>query len=111
MEHKQIALEILKQLEGNRFVAMVGAKQISAEQLNREHHGLSFKIGRNAKGINRVKIAYNEGLDLYNLEFCKESLSVKKGYSCKVVEEFSGVYCDQLAEIFESSTGLYTKLQ
>jgi hypothetical protein len=52
-EDKQWAGEILKQLGGNRFIAMTGASNFVR---NDKDKTIAFKIGRNAKTINYVKI-------------------------------------------------------
>ena len=97
-----IAHTILTQLGGGRFVAMTGAK-------NMLNHGdaLSFKLpnGFAAKKINSVKISYDEGRDLYTIEF-------NRIYGVKFTEisKFEGVYFDDLQRIFTEETGLDTRL-
>lgn len=95
----QIATTILSQLGGNQFAVMTGSKNFIA--LDR---GLSMKLSRNSSGANYLRIKLN-GLDLYDLEF----ISIR-GTSMKTKKVFNDVYCDQLRGIFESTTGLYTKL-
>jgi hypothetical protein len=56
--------------------------------------------------MNRVKIILNE-MDLYNIEFSKFTRSTLE---LKVVEEFENIYCDQLGDVFETTTGLYLSL-
>ena len=95
-----VAKIILEQLGGNKFRVMTGAK-------NFLDHGdaLSMKIGRNSSNSNYLKISLNM-MDLYNVHFSKVS---KMGEE-KSVKEYNDVYNDQLVEIFESHTGMYTKL-
>lgn len=95
-----VAKTILEQLGGNKFRVMTGAK-------NFLDHGdaLSMKIGRNSSNSNYLKISLNM-MDLYNVHFSKVS---KMGEE-KSVKEYNDVYNDQLVEIFESHTGMYTKL-
>ena len=95
-----VAKTILSQLGGNKFCAMTGAK-------NFLDHGdaLSMKIGRNSSNSNYLKITLNM-MDLYDVHFSKVS---KMGEE-KSVKEYNNVYNDMLVEIFESHTGLYTKL-
>ena len=93
------AKELLKQLGGNRFRMMVGAKQMSLDKKN----GLTMKIGRNAKSISHVRI--NLKNDLYDIDFIR----VRKGIP-KIVKQLKGIYADQLRSMFEKYTGLYTSL-
>ena len=81
------------------FIAMTGAKNFVAGK-----NELSFKIGRNSKGISHIRIIIDEGLDLYNMEF----LQVRVDTGCQIKEKIEGVYGDQLQAIFTNHTGLYT---
>ena len=95
-----VAKTILSQLGGNKFCVMTGAK-------NFVDHGdaLSMKIGRNSSNSNYLKITLNM-MDLYDVHFSKVS---KMGEE-KSVKEYNNVFNDMLVEIFESHTGMYTKL-
>ena len=92
--------EILRQLGGNRFIAMTGAKNFTRNDATR---AITFQIGRNAAGINYVRITLN-GNDTYDTEF----LSVRAG-NIKVKSSEKDVYCDQLESTFTEHTGLYTR--
>ena len=93
--------EVLKQLGGNRFIAMTGAKNF----LKDDHKQMIvFKIGRNNKQINHVRITLNV-MDTYDMEFLYCSV---KGIKTKSVS--NGVYNDMLQPIFTKHTGLYTSL-
>jgi hypothetical protein len=106
---KKIATIILDQLGGKKFIAMTGAKDFLA--LDGKLYGIRFAIGRNYAGVNRVEITLNESLDVYNMEFYKQSISRKTfDVSHKTVKKFEGVYCDQLQELFTSVTGMNTRL-
>jgi hypothetical protein len=97
-----IALTILKQLGGNKFLAMTGAKN-----LINIGNGLSFKLpgaGFTKNGINYVKIILSPN-DTYNIEFGKI-----RGTTYKIINTINEVYFDQLQEIFTSETGLDTHL-
>jgi len=96
-EQKQRAAIIYKQLGGNRFVAMTGAKQFVCDD-----KGIYFKIGKNAINANFVKILVNS-LDLYDIEYCQ----VRAG-SVTVKAKSENIFCDQLQEDFTKKTGLYT---
>jgi hypothetical protein len=100
---KAVATEILRQLGGRRFIAFTGAKYFFCDV-----NWLQFKIGRGAKNsINVVKVTLN-GLDLYDVEFLRVRLG--KTLSRVLVAKHENVYNDQLTEIFEQETGLYTSL-
>lgn len=97
---RQLAQTILGQLGGNKFLAITGAKGLTALD-----NGFAFRLPRNAKdGINYVRITLNS-LDLYNMEF----LSIWRQRN-KVIKEVPGLYNDQLQEIFTHYTGLNTSL-
>ena len=93
------AKTILQQLGANRFIAMTGAKNFAFDSKY-----MSFKIGRNSKGINHVRIAHN-AKDLYDMEFGFNSV---KGY--KVKKKVKDVYADMLPKIFQKYTGMRTRL-
>lgn len=93
-----VANEILRQLGGNRFIAMTGAKDFAGTV-----NSLRFRIPR-SKGINIIKIELNS-MDEYDLTF-----SYVHGAKATLVEEITGIYNDQLQEIFTRQTGLYTTL-
>ena len=94
------AKTLLKQLGGNKFIMMTGAKQMSIGK-----NGLTMKIGRNSKSITHVAIDLDRGKDLYIMKFIR----VRKGIP-KVVKQYDSVYADNLNNIFEKETGLYTRL-
>ena len=96
---KQQADITLKQLGGNKFIAMTGAKQFSFGK-----QGLGFRIGKNSKSINYVRVDLKSN-DLYDMEFIRI-----RGTKIKVVKKVTGVYNDQLQKIFTKHTGLYTRL-
>ena len=97
---KRQAGETLKQLGGNRFIAMTGAKNFVVGP-----KGMGFKIGRNAKNVNYVRIDLDRGKDLYDMYF--NFVSVR---GVKVKSKVKGVYADQLRGMFTKHTGMYTSL-
>jgi hypothetical protein len=99
-EKLQIAKTILSQLGGNRFIAMTGAKRFEYDSKG-SVVTLQFKIGRNAKQVNIVRINYIKGKDLYEMNFYK---------GAKLLKKVSNVYADQLRKIFTKHTGMYTSL-
>ena len=95
-----VAKTILEQLGGNKFRVMTGAKHFGATE-----DYLSMRIGRNKTNSNYLKITLNM-MDLYDMKFCQ----VTKNFEEKSVKEYNNVFNDQLTDIFESHTGMYTKL-
>jgi len=101
---KEIAQTILQQLGGNKFIAMTGAKNLGFDSKGSKTT-LSFKIGRNAKSINYVKVDYISGKDLYDMSFFR----LRAG-QLKLIKKVSSIYGDQLQKFFTKNTGLYTRL-
>ena len=95
---KRQAGEMLKQLGGNRFIAMTGAKNFGVGP-----KGASFKIGRNSKNVNYVRIDLKN--DLYDMEF----IQMRAG-KLKVKSKVKQIYADQLRSMFTKHTGMYTSL-
>ena len=96
-----VAKEILSQLGGNRFVSMTGAKNFGDVG-----NGLAFQIPAKLtkNRINAVKVVLDPS-DTYTVKFLR--ITSKE---LKTVSEHNMIYCDQLVELFESETGLYTYL-
>ena len=105
MSNLEIGKEILRQLGGNKFIAMTGAKQFLADD-----NKLMFRLPRADNGINRVVIALNSK-DLYDISFERFTVSNKTLETKQIIKAtFEDIYCDQLVEIFEKTTKLYTSL-
>ena len=98
MDRKKAAI-ILKQIGGNRFIAMTGAKGFTFSDKY-----MSFKIGRNSKGINFVRIGHN-AMDTYDMEF--GFVSVK---GIKVKKNIKDVYADMSGQIFKKYIGMNVRL-
>lgn len=94
-----VAKEILRQLGGNKFIAMTGAKNFGGTE-----NSITFKIGRNSSSANWVKIVLN-GRDLYDVSFIQV-----RGTTLKTLKTYDDIYFDQLQQIFTSFTGMYTHL-
>jgi len=95
---------ILSQL-GGRALFMIGAKQKILIDC-----GVQFKIGRNHRQINHVSVVLDAD-DTYTITF--GALRCKRGDcvpTLKVKAAHSGVYADQLHQLIESETGMYTSL-
>lgn len=95
------ASTVLGQLGGNKFIAMTGAKDFMKDDDKRM---IAFKIGRNSKTVNYVKITLN-GKDLYDMDFIRI-----RGANMKVVSTAKDVYFDKLQGMFTEHTGMYTHL-
>ncbi len=92
---------ILQQLGGNKFIMMTGAKQFVRDDKNMT---IMFKIGRNAKSVNYVKIRLNS-MDTYDMSFNR----IRK-FEVKEISHANGIYNDQLQDVFTQHTGLETSL-
>ena len=95
-----IANEIYRQLGGNKFRVMTGAKMMVSTE-----NGIRMRIGRNKTNANFMEVSLNS-LDLYDVTFAK----LTKMGEMKSVKEYENVYNDMLVSIFESHTGMYTTL-
>lgn len=93
--------EVLKQLGGNRFIAITGAKNFVKSDKDKS---ITFRVPKAKSGITHIKITLTSS-DLYNIDF----ISVR-GTNIKTVTTEKGVYNDQLQSIFTKNTGLYTRL-
>ena len=101
MTDKTIAVEILRQLGGKKFIAMTGARNFTCD-----NNSMGFRLpGTMTKDrINFVKITLN-GMDTYDIEF----ISIW-GSKIRTVSTFKGAYNDMLENIIADRTGLATKL-
>ena len=95
-----VANEIYRQLGGNRFRVMTGAKNMVSLE-----NGIGMRIGRNKTNANYMEVVLNS-MDLYDITFAK----VTKMGEMKSVKTYDNVYNDMLVSIFESHTGMYTTL-
>jgi hypothetical protein len=102
MANLTVATTILAQLGGNHFRVMTGAKNFIGGE-----NDLSFRLpgsGFAKDGINHVRITLTP-LDLYDIEFSRV-----RGRSVKMLHRETGIYFDQLREVFRLHTGLHTSL-
>lgn len=98
----QIAKTILQQMGGlNKIAAMTGAYNF----LYGDRY-VSWAWPARGKKPNRITIKLTRADD-YNIEFSRYS---KKHMTVTTTHEFKGIYFDQLAEIFEETTGLRLSL-
>lgn len=99
-----VAETIAKQL-GHKALFMMGAKNLMKGKESNGDEFLAFKIGRNAKSINVIKIIYNDGVDTYTVQFIRT-----RAGNVKIVKELDDIYFDQLHEVIENNTGLRLSL-
>jgi len=92
---------VLQQLGGNKFIAMTGASEFVKDE---KRALCCFKIGRNCKGVNYIKIRLNS-MDTYDMEFV-----YIRSNKITVKSEAKNVYNDQLQSVFTEHTGLDTHL-
>jgi hypothetical protein len=84
---------IFRLIGGRKMLVMTGSKAVVIDD-----NTLAFSVPRN----NLIHIKYNESQDLFEMNFYKRNGDIKKS--------ITDLYADQLVEVFESETGLYTKL-
>lgn len=95
-----VATEILRQLGGNRFLTMTGMHNLVGTE-----NALGLQFRSNPKGYAKMWIVLTP-MDDYRLEFY-----VKLGtFDYKLAKVVHNVYCDNLEDVFETETGLYTHL-
>lgn len=97
-----VANTILSQLGGSKFRVMTGAYNFVGSE-----NDLSFRIpgqGFAKDSINVVRIRLDPS-DTYTMIFSR-----LRGTKSTIVKEVSDVYNDSLTRIFESVTGLRTRL-
>jgi len=101
-EALQIAETIFSQLGGTgRLKMFTGAKNFAYSAKDNGDVEATFRIGKNAAGINHVSITLN-GLDLYDVTFRRIH-----GTKVTVKAEAASIYGDMLVAEFESSTGMF----
>ena len=96
-----VAQTILRQLGGNKFVTMTGAKQLIVYP-----DALSFQLptGTTKNKSNYVKVILNKN-DLYNVSFFKIfRLEMRE------ISSFDGISAEGLGDLFTAETGLDTHL-
>ena len=101
-EQKQMGGDILRQMGGlSNLQRMTGAKQFAVGENDEEAVFIVFKIGRNTKRVNYVKITLNS-MDLYDVQYSDVNIN-----RVKVKVEEKGIYSDMLKRSFEINTGMY----
>lgn len=104
-EKREIANTIVNQI-GGKALYMLGAKNKTYGVNDKGNVFISFKTMKTAGGkANYVKVIYNAGLDLYNMEFGRIW-----GYTYKILNTYENVYFEDMRGLIEKETGLYTSL-
>ena len=94
----EVAKVIVEQLGPMAFMMMGATNKLAGER------DLSFKVGKNAKGVTHVKIELDPS-DTYNVTFFKV-----RGLKIDKVDEVTMVFVDGLKKTIEKGTGLYLSL-
>ncbi len=115
--YKNAAEVILSQLGGREFVVVTGVKNLCTDNGD----NLKMTLPRNQSGANRLEIKLDYATDTYDMRFFKYTApklklstktltAVQISEKVKDIRSFSGVYCDQLQELFSLVTGLDTRM-
>lgn len=114
---REISNTILRQLGGSRFLVMTGSKNLVYGTADNYQDFLRMSLHKNASKANRLTIYYDACYDAYNMVFERFTaprwLPKQYKYSDpkqETVKTYTGVYFDQLQELFTEATGLYTRL-
>lgn len=89
----------IKEQIGHKTLYMIGAKNLMGLE-----NGISFRIMKNPKKVNYVKVTLN-GLDLYDIEY---GWLYNFKYTVRSTEK--NIYFDMLHGSIERNTALCTKL-
>jgi hypothetical protein len=98
-EQNMVAQTILNQLGGKHFALMTGSKNFVGSK-----DSLTFRVGRNPKGIQVVKVTLTPA-DMYDVQFIKA-----RGVNVRVAAEIKEIFAEDLKDAFFEGTGLYASL-
>lgn len=100
----EVARTIASQI-GRGSMRMLGAKDFVGDTKS-----LTFRIGRNAKGVSHIRITLDPD-DTYTVEFLAVRRSKNPPYvDKKVLSSHANTYVDALHRTIETGTGLYTSI-
>ena len=99
MTNKTVAIEIYRQLGGNRFKVMTGASNFACD-----NNMFICKIPMKKDRISHIKITLN-AMDTYDIDFISAY-----GGELKTISRHEGIYCDMLQDVVSSRTGLALQL-
>lgn len=103
-----VAQTILAQLGGRRFQMMTGVRKLSADGNTLSFVLPNTKYGKSSVSVNGT--IYVMRITLTAADDYTVRLEAMKAFKPTMLGETEGVYCDQLEQVFESMTGLYTRL-
>ena len=98
-ENSMTVANTIKDQLGRKALAMMGAKNLVGDK-----NSLSFRIDRNSKKVNGIKITLTP-MDLYDVEF-----GAIRDTDYKIKYEAEGIYVDQLHDTIERNTRMYLSL-
>lgn len=93
---------ILEQLGGRRFIMFTGSTNFVGDE-----NSLTMRLKANKVKAKWLKITLTP-MDVYLMEFIKEKKTNGIHEGIEIVATRENVYCDQLEEVFEDVTGVYT---
>ena len=96
-KRQEIANIIFRQYGGAEFALLTGAKNFQYLK----DGGLIYEIGRNVKVVKWVETKLNAS-DLYDIKFYNRK--------AEIITEEKDVFCEQLRNIFQQNTHLYTSI-
>ena len=92
---------------GSEALYMIGARKRPFIGIK---NGVMFRVGKNSKRINKVKITLNS-MDTYDIEYWYSAFSKKTlEDKSKLISKDNGIYNDGLLKSIENNTGMYTNL-
>lgn len=101
-EQREIAETIIKQI-GKQALFMIEAKNIGFATVPETGYVyVSMKITGSPLKVSYVRVIYNFGTDLYDVEYLNN-----KG---KLIDHDENIYAEQLNSAIEHHTGLYTRM-
>ncbi|TKJ32179.1 MAG: hypothetical protein CEE38_23545 [Planctomycetes bacterium B3_Pla] len=103
METKEVADEIARQI-GSKALYMMGTKNLVCGTTELGNPYLQFRIGRNSKGVNMVRIELTP-LDLYDVSYLRIY-----GMKVTIKSEDQGIYADMLHDSLADNTGMTLSL-
>lgn len=103
LTHVEVANTIKHQLD-HKALFMLGASNFCAAKTENDESYLSFKIGRNDKGVTHIRVVLQSN-DTYRLEFIR-IWAYKYTDKGKVL----GAYAEDMHSIIEEHTGMRTSL-
>lgn len=99
---KFIAQEILRQLGGHRFISMTGCREIMCLDSS-----IKMRLQPNKSKANYLLIKLMPN-DTYTMQFFR---FISSSFTIKIIEEITGVYSENLQDVFTDKTGFLTRME